>query len=139
MRLLLYIFIAAVVVLILWVIWLIARRTGPGATVLAAQPVTAAAPDLRDENIQAAQLPTKGNSGFREVSDAVLDTFHKWADESDAFAADLDEPTFSFQLMKRITPDANGTVFYMSMDHFFDDRLKRLVDLDDAAHRADRG
>src|SRR5207253_9403474 len=39
--------------------------------------------------IQAAQLPTKGNSGFREVSDAVLDTFHKWADESDAFAADL--------------------------------------------------
>src|SRR5438132_26580 len=73
------------------------------------------------------------------VPDAVLDTFHKWADESDAFAADLDEPTFSFQLMKRITPDANGTVFYMSMDHFFDDRLKRLVDLDDAAHRADRG
>jgi hypothetical protein len=59
-RLLLYVFIAAVVVLILWVIWLIARRARPIDTVLAAQAVTTAAPDLRDENVQAAQLPVDG-------------------------------------------------------------------------------
>ena len=59
-RLLLYVFIAAVVVLIVWVIWLMARRARPSATVLAAQAVTTAAPDLRDENVQAAQLPVDG-------------------------------------------------------------------------------
>jgi hypothetical protein len=58
---LLYIFIAAAVVLILWVIWLIVRNTRRhGAPVIAAQAVTATAPDLRDENVQAAQLPVDG-------------------------------------------------------------------------------
>ena len=58
---LLYVFIAAAVVLILWVIWLIVRNARRHATpVVAAQAVTAAAPDLRDENVQAAQLPVDG-------------------------------------------------------------------------------
>lgn len=60
-RLLLYGFIAAAVVLILWLVYLVwrqARQTAPA--VLAAQAVAEAAPDLRDENIQAAQLPWDG-------------------------------------------------------------------------------
>ncbi len=61
LRLLLYVFIAAAVVLILWVIWLMARGARRQAlSVLAAQVVTAAAPDLRDEHVQAAQLPAEG-------------------------------------------------------------------------------
>jgi hypothetical protein len=60
-RALLYVFIGLAVVLILWVIWLVvkqARRVAPA--VVAAQAVAAATPDLRDENIQAAQLPADG-------------------------------------------------------------------------------
>ncbi len=61
LRLLLYVFIAVAVVLILWVIWLMVRGARRHAMpVLAAQAVTAAAPDLRDENVQAAQLPVDG-------------------------------------------------------------------------------
>jgi hypothetical protein len=61
LRLLLYGFIAVAVLLIVWVVWLIIRgaRRQPRA-VLQAQPVGAAVPDLRDENVQAADLPTDG-------------------------------------------------------------------------------
>jgi hypothetical protein len=61
LRVMLYVFIAAAVVLILWLIWLMVRGAQRNARpVLAAQAVTAAAPDLRDENVQAAQLPADG-------------------------------------------------------------------------------
>ncbi len=60
-RLLLYVLIGVAVLLILWVAWLVivqARRNVK--PVLAAQAVASAAPDLRDENVQAAQLPADG-------------------------------------------------------------------------------
>ena len=61
LRVLLYVFIAVAVILILWVAWLIVRGAKRHALpVLAAQAATAAAPDLRDENVQAAQLPADG-------------------------------------------------------------------------------
>ncbi|MSU47481.1 MAG: hypothetical protein EXS37_00030 [Opitutus sp.] len=61
LRFLLYAFIAVAVVLLLWVIWLMARQAARHrAPVLAAQAVAVAAPDLRDENVQAAQLPADG-------------------------------------------------------------------------------
>lgn len=61
LRLLLYVFIAVAVLLILWVIWLVARGARRAALpVLAAQAVTAAAPDLRDDHVQATQLPADG-------------------------------------------------------------------------------
>jgi len=60
LRFALYLFIGAAVVLILWVIWLIARQARRVPTpVLMAQAV-AAAPDLRGDNVQAAQLPADG-------------------------------------------------------------------------------
>ncbi len=61
LRVLLYVFIAVAVVLILWVIWLVARGAGRrGLPVLTAHAVAAVAPDLHDENVQAAQLPADG-------------------------------------------------------------------------------
>jgi hypothetical protein len=60
-RLLLYIFIAAVVLLLGWLAWLVWRQARrQGALVLAARAVVAVAPDLRDENVQAALLPADG-------------------------------------------------------------------------------
>jgi hypothetical protein len=61
LRLALYAFIAAAVGLILWVIWLVGREARRSkAPVVAAQAVPAVAPDLRDEDVQAAQLPVEG-------------------------------------------------------------------------------
>ncbi len=60
LRLLLYLFIGAVAVLLLWVIWLLVRTARRTAAVIAAQPVAPAVPDLHDENVQAAQLPADG-------------------------------------------------------------------------------
>lgn len=61
LRMLLYLFIAVAVLLILWVIWLVARGARRSTlSVLTAQAVTAAAPDLRDDHVQAAQLPADG-------------------------------------------------------------------------------
>jgi hypothetical protein len=61
LRLLLYLFIGAAVVIIAWVIWLMVKHGKRGAMpVLTARAVAAAAPDLRDENVQAAMLPTDG-------------------------------------------------------------------------------
>ena len=60
-RILLYVFIGLAVLLILWVVWLMVRNARrEGSRVLTAQAVTAAAPDLRDENVHAAQLPVDG-------------------------------------------------------------------------------
>jgi hypothetical protein len=60
-RLLLYVFIAVAVVLLLWVVYLVWRGTQQSAAgVVAAHAVAEAAPDLRDENVQAAQLPWDG-------------------------------------------------------------------------------
>jgi hypothetical protein len=60
-RMLLYVFIGAAVLLILWVIWLMVRNAKRHATpVLTAQGVAGAVPDLRDENVHAAQLPVDG-------------------------------------------------------------------------------
>lgn len=60
-KVLLYLFIGIAVLLILWLIWLVVRQARRAAApVLAAQAVAAAAPDLRDENVQAAQLPADG-------------------------------------------------------------------------------
>lgn len=60
-RLLLYIFIGVAIVLILWLIYLLIRGAARrGTPVLAAQAVATATPDLRDENVQAAQLPADG-------------------------------------------------------------------------------
>ena len=61
LRLLLYGFIGAAVLLIFWVVWLMmknARRHA--APLLTARAVAAAAPDLSDENVQAALLPADG-------------------------------------------------------------------------------
>lgn len=61
LRLLLYAFVAAAAALICWVIWLVVRQARRSAIpVLTAQAVAAAAPDLRDENVGAAQLPAEG-------------------------------------------------------------------------------
>lgn len=60
-QILLYLFIAVAVVLIGWVIWLIVRSARANVVpVLAARAVSGAVPDLRDENVQAAQLPADG-------------------------------------------------------------------------------
>jgi hypothetical protein len=58
LRWLLYVFMAAAVGIIVWVavlMWRQSRRLG--MPVLAGRAVAAAAPDLRDENLEAAQLP----------------------------------------------------------------------------------
>ncbi|MEO5961636.1 MAG: hypothetical protein ABIR80_21190, partial [Opitutaceae bacterium] len=61
LRVLLYGFIALAVLLLLWLIWLIVRGARRhAAPVLAARAVANAKPDLRDENVQAAQLPAEG-------------------------------------------------------------------------------
>lgn len=61
MKVLLYVLIGAAVILLLWVIWLVVRSAQRhAAPVVAAQAVTATVPDLRDENVQAAQLPADG-------------------------------------------------------------------------------
>jgi cytochrome c-type biogenesis protein CcmH/NrfG len=61
LHLLVYVFIGAAVLLILWLLWIVwhqaAKRRAP---VVAARAVPPAAPDLRDDNIQAAQLPADG-------------------------------------------------------------------------------
>ncbi len=61
LRLVLYIFLAAAVLLILWLIYLMVKnaRLNP-ALVVAAQPVAEALPDLSDDRVQAAQLPADG-------------------------------------------------------------------------------
>jgi hypothetical protein len=60
-RLLLYVLIGVAVLLLLWVIWLVIRQARQQMKpVLAAQAVASATPDLRDENVQAAQLPADG-------------------------------------------------------------------------------
>lgn len=57
----LYAIIAAAGLLLLWVVWLVMRSARRGATtVLAARALAAAAPDLSDEDVQAAQLPAEG-------------------------------------------------------------------------------
>lgn len=59
LKVLLYAFIGGAILLILWVIWIVFRQAQRQArTVVAANAVVAAIPDLRDENVQAAQLPT---------------------------------------------------------------------------------
>lgn len=60
-RAMLYLFIGAAVLLIAWVIWLMVKQGRRGAApVMAARAVTAAQPDLGDENVQAALLPADG-------------------------------------------------------------------------------
>ncbi len=60
-RFLLYVFIGVAVLLILWVVWLIIARARRSVTpLLTARAVAAASPDLRDDNVQAAQLPADG-------------------------------------------------------------------------------
>lgn len=60
-RSLLYLFVGAAVLLILWLIWLLVRSAWRHAVpVMPAQAVAAAKPDLRDEDVQAAQLPVDG-------------------------------------------------------------------------------
>lgn len=61
LKLLLYAFIGGAILLIAWVIWIVCRQAQRrGRSVVAANAVVAAAPDLRDENVQAAQLPADG-------------------------------------------------------------------------------
>lgn len=61
LRALLYVFIGGAILLILWVIWIVCRQAQrQRRAVVAANAVVTAAPDLRDENVQAAQLPTDG-------------------------------------------------------------------------------
>jgi hypothetical protein len=61
LQLVLYAFLALAVGLIGWVLWMMWRQSRAlVAPVLAARAVATAAPDLRDENLQAAQLPTDG-------------------------------------------------------------------------------
>ena len=60
-RLMLYLFIGAAVLLLLWLISLLVgqgRRASPH--VVSAQPIAPAAPDLRDATVHAAQLPADG-------------------------------------------------------------------------------
>lgn len=60
-RVLLYIFIGVAVLLIGWVVWLMVKQAKRNAApVLTARAVAVAAPDLRDENVQAALLPADG-------------------------------------------------------------------------------
>ncbi len=59
LKVLLYAFIGAAILLILWVIWIVFRQAQRQTrSVVAANAVVSAVPDLRDENVQAAQLPT---------------------------------------------------------------------------------
>ncbi len=60
LRVLLYVFIGVAVLLIGWVIWLMVRGSRLSARPVLAATAVAAAPDLRDENVQAAQLPADG-------------------------------------------------------------------------------
>lgn len=61
LRLLLYLFIGAAVLLIFWVAWLMWKNAKRNAApLLTARAVAAVAPDLRDENVQAALLPADG-------------------------------------------------------------------------------
>jgi hypothetical protein len=60
-KLALYVFIGIVVILLGWLLWLIWKQSRRSeSTVLKAHAVTTAAPDLRDENVQAALLPADG-------------------------------------------------------------------------------
>lgn len=60
-QVLVYGLIAIIVGLLLWIIWIVARQMYQTAkTTVVAEAVAAAAPDLRDENVQAAQLPVDG-------------------------------------------------------------------------------
>jgi hypothetical protein len=61
LHLLMYVFIAAAALLILWLVWIVWRQARRHrAPVVVARPIAAAPPDLRDDNIQAAQLPADG-------------------------------------------------------------------------------
>lgn len=61
LKALLYLFIGAAALLLVWIVWQLVRSARRGAAaVIAAQPVSLAVPDLDDENVQAAQLPTDG-------------------------------------------------------------------------------
>jgi hypothetical protein len=61
LKFLLYAFIGGAILLILWVIWIVYRQVQrQGRAIVGGNAVVAAAPDLRDENIQAAQLPVDG-------------------------------------------------------------------------------
>jgi hypothetical protein len=60
LRLFLYLFIGLAIVLILWVIFVIWKSAVRTPMPLLTARVAAAAPDLRDENLQAAQLPLDG-------------------------------------------------------------------------------
>ena len=61
LRVLLYLFIAAAVLLIGWVVVLMVKQAKRNAApLLTARAVARAAPDLRDENVQAALLPADG-------------------------------------------------------------------------------
>ena len=61
LRVLLYLFIAAAVLLIGWVVVLMVKQAKRHAAPrLTARAVAVAAPDLRDENVQAALLPADG-------------------------------------------------------------------------------
>lgn len=57
----LYLFLALAGGLLLWVLWLMLRQARrPGVPVLVARAVAAAVPDLREADVQAAQLPADG-------------------------------------------------------------------------------
>ncbi|HLP02737.1 MAG TPA: hypothetical protein VK163_11990 [Opitutaceae bacterium] len=62
MKVLLYALLGAAVLGLCWLAWQIWKqsRARPSVTAQTAQPVSAAVPDLRDESVQAAQLPYEG-------------------------------------------------------------------------------
>ncbi len=61
LRVLMYVLLGGVALLLLWLVWIVVRQIQRSSTpVLSAEAVTAAAPDLRDENVHAAQLPADG-------------------------------------------------------------------------------